>query len=93
MRRLLILSRAEAPEEPVQGGEYHASPSVGLQAPLVVLLVVSSLPEGSGAAGEEEAGDESIGVICATAGAGDVEETAGEVMTGGGAVVVGATGD
>lgn len=90
LRRLLILSRAEAPDEPVQGGEYHASPSVGLQAPLVVLLVVSSLPEDSGTAEDEEAGGESTGEACTTAGVDWVVEAAEEVMIGEAAVVTGA---
>ncbi len=105
VRRLLILSRAEAPEDPVQGGEYHASPSVGLQAPLVVLVVVSSLPEDSGAEEDEEAGGESTGVACTTSGVEEtaggestgvacttsaVEETAGGLLDGDGAVVIGA---
>ena len=86
LRRAFILSSAEAPEDPVQGGEYHASPPVGLQVPLVVLVV--SLPEDAGAAEEEERGGESTGV----------EETAADVMTGEGdtaaaaAVVVGTAG-
>lgn len=68
----------------MQGGEYHASPSVGLQAPLVVPVVVS-LPEDLGAEEEEEAGGESTGLACMTTGAGGVEETTGDVMTGEGA--------
>ena len=97
MRRLFILSRAEAPEDPVQGGEYQASPPVGLQAPLLVLLVVS-LPEDSGVEEEEEIGGVSTGLACTTAGTGGVDETAGDVMTGEGAsgaaaaVVVGVAG-
>lgn len=83
MRRLLILSRAEAPDEPVQGGEYHASPPVGLQAPVVSLVV--SLPEDSVAGEEEEAGGLSTGLAGTTTGAGGVEETAGDVMVGEGA--------
>ena len=82
------MSRAEAPEEPVQGGEDHESPSVGLQAPLVV-----PLPDDP-AAGEEEAGVESTGLACTTAAADGVEETAGDVMDGEGVcegTVVGVT--
>lgn len=60
----------------MQGGEYHASPSVGLQAPLV-------LPEDLGAEEDEEAGGESTGLACM--GAGGVEEMTGDVMTGEGA--------
>lgn len=62
----------------MQGGEYHASPSVGLQAPLV-------LPEDLGAEEEDEAGGESTGLACMTTGAGGVEETTGDAMTGEGA--------
>lgn len=80
------MSREEAAEEPVQGGEYQASPPVGLQAPLEVLVVVS-LVEGSGAEDEEEeeAGGVSIGLAWTIAGADGVEETAGAMMTGAGA--------
>lgn len=89
LRRSLILSIAEAPEEPVQGGEYHASPSVGLQSPLVVLVV--SLPEESGVEEGEEAGGELTELAITIAGAGGVEDTAGGVMTAA-AVVIGAAG-
>ncbi len=68
----------------MQGGEYHASPPVGLQAPVVSLVVVS-LPVDSGAGAEEETGAGSTGLACTTAGAGWVEETAEDVMTGEGA--------
>lgn len=102
LRRAFILSREEAAEEPVQGGEYQASPPVGLQAPLEVLVVVS-LVEGSGAEEEEEeeeeeAGGVSIGLAWTIAGADGVEETAWGVMIGAGAwetaavVVIGAAG-
>ena len=84
MRRAFILSREEAEEEPVHGGEYQASPPVGLQAPLEV-LVVGALVEGSGAEDEEEeevVGEGvSIGLASTIAGADGVEETAGGVMT------------
>ena len=66
----------------MQGGEYHASPLVGLQAPLVALVVVVSLPDDSGAEEEEAGGVSSTGLACTTAGAGEVEETAWDVMTG-----------
>lgn len=64
------------------------------------MLVLVSLPEGSGAEEEEEEeiGGVSTGLACTTAGAGGVEETAGDVMTGEGAsgaaaaVVVGVAG-
>ena len=58
----------------MQGGEDHASPPVGLQAPVVELPVFSGTEE------EDEAGGEST-----TAAA--VEETAGVVTIGDGAVV------
>lgn len=83
MRRLFILSSAEAPEEPVQGGEYHASPSVGLQAPVAV-LVVSLLPDDSGAEEEDEVGGASTGLACTTTEADGVEEMGWDVMTGDG---------
>ena len=92
LRRLLILSMAEAPEEPVQGGDNHASPPVGLQAPVEVLLVVSPLPEDSGTEEDEEAGVELAVVASTPAGGGWVVETAGGVTTGEGALVVGAAG-
>lgn len=82
----------------MQGGEYHASPPVGLQALLVALLVVVSLFEGSGADEEEETGDVPTGLSCATNGAGEAEETAEDVMTGeevsaaAAVVVIGAAG-
>lgn len=77
LRRVFILSRAEAPEEPVHGDEYHASPLVGLQVPLVLVVLVSlvSLPDDSGAEEEEEAGIVSTGLGCRIA-TGGVEETA-----------------
>ena len=74
----------------MQGGEYHAAPPVGLQAPLVasflvaslkVLLMVVSLLEDSGAE-EEEAGVASTRVACKIEVAGGAEETAMDVMTG-----------
>ena len=66
----------------MQGGEDHASPSVGLQAPVVVLPVLS------GTAEDDEAGDESTGVATTAAAATEgVEETAGVVTIGDGAVV------
>lgn len=65
----------------MQGGEYHASPSVGLQAPLVVLVLVS-LTDDSGAEEEEEVGGVlSTGLACTTAGAGGVEDTPWDVRT------------
>lgn len=72
----------------MQGGEYHASPSVGLQAPLAVPLLVPSLPEDWGTAEDEDAGGESTGVVCTTAGMDGVVETAEEVMIRAAAVVV-----
>ena len=62
----------------MQGGEDHASPPVGLQAPVVVL------PELSGVEEDDEAGGESTGVATTAAAA---EETAGVVTIGDGAVV------
>ena len=59
----------------MQGGEDHASPSVGLQAPVVVLPVLSGTEE------DDEAGGESTTTAAA------VEETAGVVTIGAGAVV------
>ena len=59
----------------MQGGEDHASPSVGLQAPVVVLPVLSGTEE------DDEAGGESTTTAAA------VEETAGVVTLGAGAVV------
>ena len=41
-----------------------------------------SLPEDSGAEEEEETGGASTGLVCTTAGTGEVEETAADVMTG-----------
>ena len=78
MRRLFILSMAEAPEEPVQGGEIHASPPVGLQVP----LVEEPVPEGSEAGAEDVAGVESTGLVCTAAAAAE------EVTTTARAVVV-----
>ena len=76
----------------MQGGDNHASPSVGLQAPVEVLLVVSPLPEDSGTEEDEEAGEELAVVGSTIVGGGWVVETAGEVTTGEGALVVGAAG-
>ena len=91
MRRLFILSLAEAPEEPVQGGEYHASPPVGLQAPVVSLVVVS-LPEETEAEDVEEAGVVSIVLAGTTAGmAEDVMD--GEEASGAAAAVVRGTAE
>ena len=64
----------------MHGGEYHASPLVGLQVPLVVLV---SLPDDSGAEEDEAGGVSTTELACTTAGAGGVEETAWDVMTGG----------
>lgn len=61
----------------MQGGEDHASPPVGLQAPVLVLPVLSGTEE------DDEAGGEST-----TAAA--VEETAGVVTIGDGAGVTAA---
>lgn len=70
----------------MQGGEDHMGPPVGLQAPLVVLLVVS-LPEGPGTE-EEEVGGESTGLGCTT-----VEDVVTEGASGAAAAVaVGTTG-
>lgn len=57
----------------MQGGEYHASPPVGLQAPVV------SLPDETGAEDGEETGVVSTVLACTTA------RTAEDVMTGEGA--------
>ena len=76
----------------MQGGDNHASPLVGLQAPADVLLVVSPLPEDSGIEEDEEAGGELAVVASTAAGGGWVVETAGGVTTGEGALVVGAAG-
>ena len=82
----------------MQGGEYQASPPVGLQAPVVSLVVVLLLVEGSVPGEVEDAGGLSTGLGNTTTGAGGVEETAAGVMIGAGAsgaaaaVVTGAAG-
>ena len=65
----------------MQGGEDHASPPVGLQAPVVVLPVLPF----SGTEEDDEAGGESTGVATTAAAA---EETAGVVVTTGDGAVV-----
>ena len=72
----------------MQGGESHASPPVGLQAPVLVLPVLSPLPEDAGTEEDDEGGGESTGEACTTAAW--VEEAVGIVLTGDGAVVRGA---